>query len=123
MATVQVLLVPLQPPPDHPAKVEFMTGVSVSTTSVPALKPAVQVFPQLIPDGLLVTVPCPVPARVTLSMGNAIGLKVALTCVFWLRVTVQVGLFPLQPPPDYPVRAQSAPGVAVSTTGVPGLKE
>jgi hypothetical protein len=80
--SVQVGLFPLHPPPDHPVKVEFGAGVSVSTTWLPALKPAVQVFPQLIPEGLLVTVPCPVPLRTTLNIGNATGLKVALTWVF-----------------------------------------
>jgi hypothetical protein len=120
--TVQVTLFPLQPPPDQPVNVEPAAGVSVSTTCVPDLKPAVQVFPQLIPEGLLITDPWPVPLRATVNMDSGVGLKVAVTCVFWLMVTVQVSLFPLHPPPDHPVSIQSAPGVAVSTTWVPGLK-
>jgi hypothetical protein len=34
--TVQVVVVPLQPPPDQPANVEPLAGVSVSLTVVPA---------------------------------------------------------------------------------------
>ena len=45
--------VPEQPPPDHPLKVELASGAAVRVTGVPALK--------LVPVGLLLTVPVPVP--------------------------------------------------------------
>ena len=48
--------------PVHPAKVVPVAGVAVSVTSVPLLNEAEQVPPQLIPAGLLVTVPLPLPA-------------------------------------------------------------
>jgi len=51
--------VPLHPP-DHPEKVAPEEGVAVSVTAVPVAKLAAQVCPQLIPAGLLVTVPGPV---------------------------------------------------------------
>lgn len=53
--------------PDHPAKVEPDSGVAVNTTAVPLGKLAVHVCGQLIPAGVLVTVPWPVPALVTVS--------------------------------------------------------
>jgi hypothetical protein len=68
MVTLQVL-VPEQSPP-HPPKVEPEAGLAVSVTAVPLEKLALQVLPQLIPEGLLVTLPDPVPARVTLSCGE-----------------------------------------------------
>jgi len=64
---VQVVLafivsVPLvQLDPLHPAKVEPAAGVAVKVTDVPLLYVPEQVLPQLIPPGLLVTVPLPVP--------------------------------------------------------------
>jgi hypothetical protein len=62
------LPVPLQPPPLHPVKAEPALGVAVSVTTVPLTKSAAHVAPQLIPAGLLVTVPVPAPARVTVSV-------------------------------------------------------
>jgi hypothetical protein len=53
--------------PDHPSKVEPDSGVSVNTTAVPLGKLAVQVPGQLIPAGLLVTIPEPVPALATVN--------------------------------------------------------
>ena len=64
--TVQVA-VPVQAP-DQPAKVEPEEGVAVRVTEVPLLKVAAQVEPQLIPAGVLVTVPVPVPAGVTVRV-------------------------------------------------------
>jgi hypothetical protein len=118
--TVQVELVPLQAP-DQPANDEFVTGVSVSVTWVPTLKAALHVVGQLIPAGLLDTVPAPVPARVTVSIG-AFALNVAVTCSLELSVTVHVVLVPLQPPPDQPSKDELAAGVSVSVTWVPTLK-
>lgn len=57
---VQVL-VPVHAPP-HPANIESAAGVAESTTSVPTLKLAPQVGLQSIPDGVLLTVPPPLPA-------------------------------------------------------------
>ena len=51
--------VPLTPP-DHPVNVELTAGVAVSVTTVPALK--------MVPEGLAVTVPVPVPEVVTVSL-------------------------------------------------------
>ena len=55
IVTVQVGDVPVTPP-DQAAKVELASGVAVRVTTVPAGK--------VVPDGLLVTVPLPVPALV-----------------------------------------------------------
>jgi hypothetical protein len=58
------LPVPLQAPL-QPVKVEPLAGLALSATAVPAAKLALQADPQLIPLGLLVTVPLPVPALAT----------------------------------------------------------
>src|ERR1700722_10771740 len=120
--TVQVGLTPAQPPPDQPAKYEFAGVVSVSVTRVPAAKLALQVVPQLIPEGLLLTVPTAVPARLTLkTSAPCVGLKVAVTCLLALRVTEQVGVVPVQAP-DHPAKNELLIGAAVSVTWVPLAK-
>ena len=53
--------------PVQPAKTEFVPGLAVSVTGVPTGKLALQVDPQLIPAGVLVTVPVPLPESVTVS--------------------------------------------------------
>jgi hypothetical protein len=58
--------VPVQAP-DHPVNVEPVAGVAVSVTGAPLVKLALHVVPQLMPEGLLVTVPVPVPALCTVS--------------------------------------------------------
>src|SRR5579863_9451582 len=87
--------------PLHPAKVEPAAGVAVKITCVPLLKFAEQVAPQLMPAGLLDTVPVPVPALVTVK-ANCWVLNVAVTDSAALTVIVQVPVplhaaFPLQP--------------------------
>ena len=58
--------VPVQAP-DQPVKSELASGFAVSVTEVPMAKFTLHAKPQLIPDGLLVTVPPPVPAFWTVS--------------------------------------------------------
>ena len=57
-------LVPVQAPP-NPEKVNPEAGVAVRATLVPSAKFALQVVGQLIPAGLLVTVPLPVTETVS----------------------------------------------------------
>jgi hypothetical protein len=114
---VQVELLPLQPP-DHPAKEEFAAAVSVSVTEVPGAKLALQVGAQAIPEGVLATVPVPVPTRLTVSW---IALKLAVTCWLALSVTLQVELLPLQPP-DHPANEEFAAGASVRVIWVPLAK-
>jgi hypothetical protein len=66
MATVAIAPEPAHEP-DQPAKVEPLAGLAVNTTEVPSLNEAVQLEPQATPPGALVTVPVPVPERVTVS--------------------------------------------------------
>ena len=60
--------VPEQPPPLQPAKVEPAAGAAVRVTAVAGVKDCEQLAPQLIPAGVLVTVPVPVPLLVTDSV-------------------------------------------------------
>ena len=84
MDIVQVRPVPLQSPP-HPANVAPEAGISVSVTAVPVENVADWVpVVTLIPVGELLTVPPPVPARVTMrvfvvGVGAGALLNVAVT--------------------------------------------
>src|SRR5947209_1114672 len=119
MVTTQ-LPVPVQAPV-HPVKVEPVVGVAVSVTWVPLLKFALQVAPQLIPAGLLVTVPLPVPAFVTESWKvTGVVVKVAVTACAEFIVTTQLPL-PLHAP-VHPVKVEPVVAVGVSVTCVPLLK-
>ena len=74
MLTVQVA-VPVHAPL-HPTKVD-PEAAAVSVTTVPLSKLAAQVLPQLMPDGLLVTVPLPLPDVVTFNKKGASGPELA----------------------------------------------
>jgi len=110
---------PLQAPP-HSAKVELAEGLGVKVTSVPVVKVAVQTVPQLIPAGLLVTVPLPLPLSVTVNVGNVVFVKVAETDVLAFIVTAHAPV-PLHAPPQ-PANVELATGLAVNVTWVPGVK-
>jgi hypothetical protein len=118
MVTLQGL-VPEHPAPLQPAKVEPVEATADRTTVELALKLAVQLAPQSIPVGELVTKPSPLPAfdtvRAIFSM-----LKVAVTETAAFMVTLQVSTpvhAPLQPAKVEPVEA-----TAVKMTGVPTVK-
>lgn len=116
--SVQVSL-PLHAPPQF-TKYEFGFAVVVSVTWVPAVNVAVQVLPQLIPDGVLLTVPLPLPANVIVSVAM-VELNVAVIDVFAFIVTVHVPV-PLHEAPDHPPNTEFVPGLAVSVTCVPAAK-
>ena len=66
IVTVHVL-VPVHAPV-HPANTELPSGAAVSVTTWPAVYDALQVDPQVVPLGTLVTVPEPAPERDTDSV-------------------------------------------------------
>ncbi len=68
--------VPVQAPP-QPVNAIPASGAAVRITGVPAVNENEHVAPQLIPAGLLVTVPVPVPNFETVSA--SCGVKVAVT--------------------------------------------
>src|SRR5206468_12278323 len=98
-----------------PVKVEPAAGLAVRVTAVPLAKLAEQVATQLIPVGLLITVPDPVPASVTVSA--KVGAKAAVTVVAAETVTTHVPA-PLHPPPLHPVKVEPAAGLAVRVTAI-----
>ena len=96
MLTVQVP-VPLHAP-DQPENIELAFGAAVSTTLVAYVNDATQALPQLMPVGVEVTVPVPVPAFPTVRVYERM-LKVAVTVAAAETATVQAPV-PLHPPPD-----------------------
>ena len=71
----------------------------------------------MIPEGLLVTVPDPVPDFVTVKVYTDMA-KVAVTDVAAFIVTVQVPV-PEHPPPDQPEKVDPLVAEAVKVTDVP----
>ena len=121
------LPVPLHPPPLQPAKVLPLFGVSVKVTFDPLVKFAVHVLGHRIPEGLLDTVPLPVPASVTFSAKLEVELNVAVTVSPADSVTgilneqveavVQGNVNPETPEADHPAKVEPDEDVAVSVTG------
>src|SRR2546428_9424643 len=72
-----------------------------------------------MPIGVLVSIPPPAPVFFTVTM--KVGVKVAVTVVAAVRVTVQEAV-PVQPPPLHPVKAESVAGVAGGRTRGPVRK-
>lgn len=110
---------PLQAPL-QPLKVESESGVAVKVTDVPVGKSAEQVAPQLIPAGLLVTVPLPPPALVTVSL-KAVE-KVAVTDLLAFMTTVHVAAVLIQSPLQ-PVKTELVAASALRVTVVPLVKD
>jgi hypothetical protein len=105
--------------PDQPANVEPDAGAAVNVTVLPLLSVFEQVLPQLIPVGLLVTEPLPVPARVTVSIYVVNKLNVAVQAMLALIVKLTSGLVVLQPIPDQPAKTEPVAGAALNFTAVP----
>jgi len=97
------------PVPEHgplqPANVDPAAGVAVSVTAVPAATVSEHAPGQVIPEPL--TVPDPLPASVTVSVGCCVN--VAVTVVSALSCTWQLAV-PEQPPPDQPANVDPAAG-------------
>ncbi len=101
--------------PVQPVNVELVSGFAVNVTRVLTAKSKEQVAPQLMPAGLLETVPEPVPLFVTVKV-KALIAKVAWTDLAASMVTWHVPL-PVQAPLQ-PVKEDPASAVAVSVTGM-----
>ena len=86
--------------PVHPANALFASLLAANVTWVLLAKLAEQVPGQLIPAGLLVTVPVPTPLRVTATVPN--GEKVAVTDPAEESVTTQGLVLPVQEPDHEP---------------------
>ena len=102
--------------PDQPANVEPEAGVAAKVTAVPLLSVVEQVLPQLIPVGLLVTVPVPVPARLTVSVYAVMRLNTAVQFILPFMVTLPSLQSAL---PDQLVKLEPLAGAAVNFTTVP----
>src|SRR3954449_1668581 len=66
--------VPVQPSPVQPVKVESAAAAAVRVTTVPSANECVQVAPQSMPAGALVTPPVPVPDLLTVNRRPLIRL-------------------------------------------------
>ena len=102
--------------PLHPPNVEPALGVAVSVTTVPTAYIWLQSTPQLIPAGLDVTDPDPVPLIVTASVLGGITSNVAVQ----LRGSLMVTLLSAQSaPPLHPANVEPASGLGMRLTIVP----
>jgi hypothetical protein len=100
------------------ANVDPVEGAAVKVTLSPWAKLPVHETVQLIPDGVLVTVPLPVPAMVSVSANVGLRSKVAVTVVSAPIAKVQ-GASPEQPPPLHPMKTDPTDDAAVNVTCVP----
>ncbi len=85
--------VPEHPPPLQPVKVEPAAGAAVSVTAVPLVKLAEQVAPQVIPAGLLVTVPVPALETVRAKVGVKVTVKMSVAVLPAASRAVTVSTF------------------------------
>jgi hypothetical protein len=108
-------------PPDQPANVLVVTGLSARVTCAFGAKAAVQVVSvdgeQVIPAGVLVTVPLPAPARLTVKGMPAAKLAVAVSGALMVIVQVVPEQLPL-----HPLKERLALELAVSVTCDPCAK-
>ena len=117
--TIEVLVVVPVQLPDQPVNVEPAAAAAVNVTLVLCAKLEVQVLPQEIPAGAEVTVPDPVPARVTVSVywiGGGASEKFAVQDVERVAsTTLTLAVVPAQLPDQW-LKVEPLLGVAVSVT-------
>jgi hypothetical protein len=102
--------------PVQASKIDPGAGVAASVTSWPVENGALQVSPQSIPAGLLVTVPLPVLPIV--------NVKVWVNVAMQLRAADMVTAPSVQSPsPVQPPKIEPAPGAAASVTTWPETNE
>ena len=109
--------VPEQPPPDQPVKSALARGAAVRVTTEPWVTVSVQSPPQLMPAGVELTVPSPVPS-LTMSRSYWRRSNWAWTVMAVVTLTTQ-GAVPVQPPPIHPTKLLEASAEAVRVTLVP----
>ena len=121
IVTLQVSEVPLHAPP-HPTNTTFLLdGLAVRVTLLPLLKLAEHRVPQLMPLGLLVTLPAPLVTTLKLYFdGAGAGVKVAVTDAAAFSAKLQAPV-PVQAPLQ-PLNTMPASGVAVRLTCVPDVE-
>ncbi len=103
--------------PVQPVRIDPDAATAVSVTEDPLTYGSEQSVPQVMPAGFDVTVPVPLPARLTVT-GNVIRSKRALTVASADILTEHVPV-PVQPAPDHPANVELFAGLAVRVTGVP----
>ena len=106
--TVQLVAVPLQEPP-QPPNVEPLAAAAMSVTDVPLLKFALQVLPQLMPDGDDVTVPLPLPLLVSESANEVLVPPTPRMMAFSPLVSVTAPLLRLNIPMTSPPEPSCTP--------------
>jgi hypothetical protein len=99
--------------PVQPANADPATGVAVRVTTCPEANDVLQVAPQLMPAGLLVTAPLPAPAFVTERVlgGESVNVAVQLSAAVIVTLPSAQSASPVQP-----ANADPATGAAVRAT-------
>ena len=105
-------------PPLHPPNVEPPSGLGMRVTIVPSSYASVQSAPQVIPAGLVVTVPEPLPVFDTVRMKVTIGLRSNVAVQLRFAFIVTLPLLQSAAPPQ-PTNVDPVLAVAVSVTAVP----
>jgi hypothetical protein len=108
--------------PVQPVNVEPDAGVAVNLTEVPAAKLAEQVAPQSIPAGVDFTVPAPLPAFVTESLGGCCCCCAKVAVAEWSALIVSVHVPVPEQSPLHPEKVEPASAVAVNVTVLPDAK-
>lgn len=119
-AGTRQLVVPVQVPPLQPAKVLPVAGTAPRATLLvdgKLTEALLQLVPQLIPLGLLATVPRPIPDFAKVTKREGVVAKLAVTLRATSIVTEQVLVVPVQWPLQ-PVNALPLEATAVRVMAV-----